>query len=158
MSDCSLSLCSNACPSACCVGGMIGFARAGSGKADWRHSGAPLRGGSSTLVSPISRLDLRLVRAFVKVAQTQSVSRAADQLGYSQPAVSQQIREMERLVGQQLFRRGQMPLELTPAGRDRLVAAQLMLMIEGILLSGDASPRVPVNGSRVLARGHNDGE
>lgn len=110
------------------------------------------------MITPLPRLDLRLVRAFVTVAQTQSVSRAAAYLGYSQPAVSQQLMEMERLVGQRLFLRSTTPLELTPAGRDRLVAARLMLTIEQVLISGHVGLAVEANRQSDPARGHKDGE
>lgn len=82
---------------------------------------------------------MRLVRAFVAVARHGSVSAAARELGYSQPAVTVQLRELERLVGQKLFARGATPLRLTSAGRDRLVAAELMLLLESRLVDGTAS-------------------
>ena len=74
-------------------------------------------------------LDLRLVGAFVAVAQEGSITRAASVLGYSQPAVTHQLRELERLLGCVLIERGSVPLRLTGAGRERLALAEAMLLL-----------------------------
>jgi len=52
------------------------------------------------------------------VARTCSFAKAAAQLGYSQPAISQQIAGLERIVGTRLFERGSgpKPVKLTAAG------------------------------------------
>lgn len=56
---------------------------------------------------------LRMVRA---IAETGSYSGAARELGYSQPAVSQQIRRLERRVGTPLVVRSGRAVRLTEAG------------------------------------------
>jgi len=63
-------------------------------------------------------LDLRHLAAFSAVARTRSFARAAETLGYTQPAVSQQIRALEKIVGQRLFDRssGRAEATLTEAG------------------------------------------
>lgn len=63
-------------------------------------------------------LDLRHLAAFSAVAETRSFARAAEQLGYTQPAVSQQIAALEKIVGQRLFERssGRAEARLTEAG------------------------------------------
>jgi DNA-binding transcriptional LysR family regulator len=63
-------------------------------------------------------LDLRHLAAFSAVAKTRSFARAAAVLGYTQPAVSQQIRALENIVGQRLFDRssGRAEATLTEAG------------------------------------------
>ncbi len=63
-------------------------------------------------------LDLRHLAAFVAVAETRSFARAAEQLGYTQPAVSQQVAALERIVGARLFDRasGRAEVGLTEAG------------------------------------------
>ncbi len=63
-------------------------------------------------------LDLRHLSALSAVARTRSFARAARELGYTQPAISQQIAALERIVGQRLFTRasGPRPVELTEAG------------------------------------------
>jgi DNA-binding transcriptional LysR family regulator len=60
--------------------------------------------------------DLRRLRLFLEVASLGSFSAAADVLGLSQSAVSQQIRTLERDLGVPLLDRGRRPVELTPAG------------------------------------------
>src|SRR5947207_4655342 len=63
-------------------------------------------------------VDLRHLAALEAVARTRSFGAAARQLGYTQSAVSQQIAQLERIVGQQLFHRpgGPRRVEPTEAG------------------------------------------
>lgn len=65
-------------------------------------------------------LDLTALRAVVTVAETGSVTRAAQVLNLTQSAVSMQIRRLEEMLGQQMFTRSQRRMTLSPAG-DRLV-------------------------------------
>lgn len=53
----------------------------------------------------ISGLDLNLLRVFDAVFRHGSVSRAADELGLSQPAASQAVTRLRRLLGNPLFER-----------------------------------------------------
>jgi molybdate transport repressor ModE-like protein len=64
------------------------------------------------------RLELRYLAALEAIAATGSFGGAADELGYTQSAVSQQIAALERLVGQPLIDRpgGRRPVGLTEAG------------------------------------------
>jgi DNA-binding transcriptional LysR family regulator len=64
-------------------------------------------------------LDLRHLRALIAVAEEGSFIGAADVLGFSQAAISQQIGALERAIGQTVFDRpgGPRPVTLTPAGR-----------------------------------------
>jgi DNA-binding transcriptional LysR family regulator len=63
------------------------------------------------------QMDIRLLEAFRAVMDTQSVTRAADILGVTQPAVSAQIARLEAQVGFALFARVGGRLKPTAEGR-----------------------------------------
>lgn len=50
-------------------------------------------------------MEIRNINTFLKVAATQNFSKAAEQLGYSQSAVTVQIRQLEKELGTPLFER-----------------------------------------------------
>ncbi len=62
-------------------------------------------------------LSLRHIRLFLEVARLQSVSRAADQLNVTQPAVSRALRDLEAQLGTPLFDRVGRGIRLNEAGR-----------------------------------------
>ena len=66
----------------------------------------------------LSTIELRYLVALIAVGKDNSFSRAAERLGYTQSAVSQQIGRLERSIGHQLVERpgGPRPVSLTPAG------------------------------------------
>lgn len=66
----------------------------------------------------LSTIELRYLIALIAVGKDNSFSRAAERLGYTQSAVSQQIGRLERSIGHQLVERpgGPRPVSLTPAG------------------------------------------
>jgi DNA-binding transcriptional LysR family regulator len=63
-------------------------------------------------------LTLRGLRVFEAAASTGSYSRAAELLGLTQSAVSQQIRQLEDEVGSRLFDTHARPIRLTEAGAE----------------------------------------
>lgn len=65
-------------------------------------------------------MELRHLRYFVSVADALNVSRAAERLHISQPAVSRQIRDLERDLGVRLFDRVGRRIRLTADGEDLL--------------------------------------
>jgi DNA-binding transcriptional LysR family regulator len=74
-------------------------------------------------------LEVRHLRALMAVTETGTFSQAAERLGYTQSAVSQQIGTLERIVGTSLFERpgGPRPVRLTPAGEIMLTHARVVL-------------------------------
>ena len=72
-------------------------------------------------------IELRHLRAFVAVADELNFGRAAARLYLSQPALSRQIRNLERLVGCDLLRRSTHRVELTLAGEALLDRARGLL-------------------------------
>ncbi len=72
-------------------------------------------------------IELRHLRAFVAVAEELNFGRAAERLYVSQPALSRQIRALERLVGTELLRRSTHRVELTLAGQALLERARKLL-------------------------------
>ena len=61
-------------------------------------------------------MDLKQLRAFLTVAETGNVTRAAEVLHLVQPAVSRQIRLLEEDIGAPLFERERHGMVLTDAG------------------------------------------
>ena len=72
-------------------------------------------------------MELRHLRYFVAVAETENVSRAALHLHISQPAVSRQVRDLEDEIGLPLLRRVGKSVRLTDAGRVFLNEARAIL-------------------------------
>lgn len=62
------------------------------------------------------QVNLEYYRVFYYVAQTGSLSRAAEQLSVSQPAVSQSLRQLENTLGTSLFTRTSRGVKLTKEG------------------------------------------
>lgn len=83
--------------------------------------------GGPRLANPPDALELRHLRAFICVAEELNFSRAADRLFVSQPALSRQIRALERLIGCDLLRRSTHQVELTPGGEALLEPARQLL-------------------------------
>ncbi|HEX6525690.1 MAG TPA: alpha/beta hydrolase fold domain-containing protein [Streptosporangiaceae bacterium] len=80
-----------------------------------------------TLPQAPDAIELRHLRAFVAVADELNFGRAAARLYLSQPALSRQIRALERLVGCDLLRRSTHRVELTLAGEALLDRARPLL-------------------------------
>ena len=95
---------------------------------------------------------LRGLEVFEAVAQTGSVAEAAERLGMSAPAVSQQLKNLHAALGVALVDQSRRPMTLTPAGRLFLRRAEEALAalrlgsrdIVGLDLSGLTSLRLGV--------------
>lgn len=90
----------------------------------------PAPGGGAQLIAlpkAPDAIELRHLRAFVAVAEELNFSRAAERLYLTQPALSRQIRALERLLGVDLLRRSTHRVELTIAGEALLNRTRPML-------------------------------
>ena len=72
-------------------------------------------------------MELRNIQAFIKVAELKSFSRAGEQMGYSQSAVTIQIRQLEKELGQPLLERIGKQVKMTQAG-ERFLPKALAVM------------------------------
>jgi DNA-binding transcriptional LysR family regulator len=79
-------------------------------------------------------MDTRQLAAFCEVVDRKSFSQAAERLGVTQPAVSLQIRSLEKRLGTKLLDRSGRRVEPTESGQRLYRAAQRMLSLEDQLL------------------------
>jgi DNA-binding transcriptional LysR family regulator len=97
-------------------------------------------------------IELRQLRYFVAVAHHRHFTHAADELFVAQPAVSQQIRKLERDLGVQLFDRAHHSVTLTAAGAALLERAERILDDVDVALdearssSGQVAGRIRLGG------------
>src|SRR5258708_38398859 len=82
------------------------------------------------------------LKAFEAAARSESITRAAEELGVTQGAVSQQVKALEATLGVKLFNRERQRLVMTEAGREYLTVVR------------DALDRIAV-GTERLVRGQN---
>ncbi|TDV25558.1 DNA-binding transcriptional LysR family regulator [Paraburkholderia caballeronis] len=80
-------------------------------------------------------LDIGLVRAFVAVAESGSMTAAANALYVTQGAVSQQIKRLEASFGCSLFTRDARRIELSPVGERFLGQARQLLRLNDEILA-----------------------
>ncbi|MCR3749274.1 MULTISPECIES: LysR family transcriptional regulator [Lentzea] len=73
-------------------------------------------------------LEIRHLRAICAIGDAGSLSRAATQLGISQPSLTTLLQRVERLVGGKLFDRGRAGAEPTALGAQMLQRARLLLV------------------------------
>lgn len=72
-------------------------------------------------------IEIRHLRYFLTVAETENFTRAAERLGVTQPNVSQQIRDLEEKLGTPLLRRLGKRAKLTDAGSAFASSARMVL-------------------------------
>jgi DNA-binding transcriptional LysR family regulator len=102
-------------------------------------------------------MELRQLRYFVAVAEQGNISRAAQKIFLTQPALSRQIKALEEDLGQPLPERQAHSIRLTGAGEILLHEARDLLsradqLVERIRLTG-SGPRLRVGYAPSLAAG-----
>lgn len=102
-------------------------------------------------------MDIQALSAFIAVSDSQSFSRAAEQLFITQPAVSKRISALENQLNTRLFDRIGKTVQLTEAGRALLPSAQRILaeLEESRRAIGNLNQRV--DGTLKLATSHHIG-
>src|SRR6187455_1292322 len=80
-------------------------------------------------------MDTRQLAAFCAVVERKSFSQAAERLGVTQPAVSLQVRALEKRLGTRLLDRSGRRVEPTEAGLRLYRGAQRLLALEEQLLA-----------------------
>ena len=88
-------------------------------------------------------MDINALNIFIEVAEHKSFTRAGEKLGYSQPTVSFQIKQLEKELGVQLFDRIGHTVNLTDAGRDALNYAQKICRMSQEMALGADQRREP---------------
>lgn len=105
------------------------------------------------MAEPIPHLE-----TFSKAAELSSFTAAAKVLGLSQPAVSQQVQAIEKLLKKQLFCRAGGRVTLTDAGRRLYEYAQRILDLHREALRDVSGQSVPLTGDLFLAASSIPGE
>lgn len=72
-------------------------------------------------------MDLRLLKTFLAVAKTENITQAAEELNFSQPAVTAHIKTLEEHFGVLLFERVGKKLHITAAGTCLITYAKQLL-------------------------------
>src|SRR6266705_5469545 len=80
-------------------------------------------------------MDTRQLNAFCEVVERKSFSLAAEKLGVTQPAVSLQVRSLEKRLGTQLLDRSGRRVEPTESGLKLYRGAQRLLALEDQLVA-----------------------
>ena len=88
-------------------------------------------------------MDIKGLRIFMEVAELGSFTRAGEKLGYSQPTISFQIKQLEKELGVSLFDRIGHTVTLTDAGRDALRYAQHICHLSQEMLLDTSGYREP---------------
>src|SRR4051812_1830549 len=89
------------------------------------------------ITRPYRDVDPKLLRTFVQIAEEGSFAKAASALNLSQPAVSAQVRKLERLLDARLFQRtsGQRHVNVTTFAKRLLPHAHEILRLNHAVFS-----------------------
>lgn len=92
----------------------------------------------------MKNLPIEMLRSFVVINEVGGFTAAAEKLGRTQPAISQQVKKLEVLIDRPLLNRDGPKLELTPAGESLLNYARQILSLNDEAVGFFANP--PVSG------------
>lgn len=92
--------------------------------------------------SPAASLDVDLMRGFVAVAETGSVTLAAARVGRTPAAVSMQLKRLEETLGRQLFERSRRGMRLTAEGERLIPHARRLVEAERAALEAFRQPEL----------------
>lgn len=102
-----------------------------------------------------SHLDWNLLRTFVTIAQSNSITDAAQRLHLTQPAVSVSLKRLEEQVGHRLIERSSTMFELTSAGRSLLAEAlEITAAVSRLPASLGAAEKVLTGEATIVMASH----
>ncbi len=87
-------------------------------------------------------MDLQGLNIFIQVAELNNFTKAGEKLGYSQPTVSFQIKQLEKELGVKLFDRIGHTVSLTDEGRAALAYAQWICNMANEMVEGAGKQEV----------------
>lgn len=91
-------------------------------------------------------MELRELKYFLAVAQTGSISAAADSLYITQPSLSRQMKNLEAEAGGELFERGSRRITLTERGKLLKKRAEEMLELYDKTMAEMSAPEQEISG------------
>lgn len=94
-------------------------------------------------------MDIRSLNIFIEVAEQGSFTKVGEKLGYSQPTISFQIKQLEKELGVTLFDRIGHTVTLTDAGREALRYAQSIWKISQEMVLGTTGQKEPAGKLRL---------
>ncbi|MFT4115567.1 LysR family transcriptional regulator [Bradyrhizobium sp.] len=102
-----------------------------------------------------SNIPIEILRSFVSVLDTGSFTKAAARLNITQPAISAQIKRMQTLVGEELFRKEGAGISLTERGEAVCrYARRILALNDQILWSGRSNKRFRIGLPSILGGQH----
>jgi DNA-binding transcriptional LysR family regulator len=90
----------------------------------------------------LPNLDMDILRTFIAIADTGSFTRAAEEVGRTQSAVSMQVRRLEELTGRELFLRNGRQNRLSPDGERMLEFARRIVRLNNEAMAMFRQPDV----------------
>lgn len=99
----------------------------------------------------LAYIKLQNIEYFLRLAKTQNMTKAADELNVTQPLLSQMLASLETAVGLKLFFRKNQRIKLSPAGV--YLAQQWENLLEQIDLSVDQAYRIERRRNHVVSIG-----